>query len=250
MRRAIVRRRKGPRRRHGHHRGRLENRPVLPRRFCLELRPQVADRVHGGKTGSRQAPDFVPNCCPLVSESCHVERRRVDRRGQTGRGSFQAVQHLIDGGKLCVLIQQALRLERIRHFRDQLPAYAAKVRHSREDPDGRRAKGDDAKHFDRVARSPPGEEIIRQRLPVVVNTFYASDLLDQVPERGVHDVLIQLALADPIRKRDLSHFARHSGAEPQDGSSQSLGDPNKYVLTVIARVLRRQATLRGCPFAM
>ena len=114
-----------------------------------------------------------------------------------------------------------------------MTTHAAQVGQSREDPDGRRAKGDDAKHFDRVARSPPGEEIVRERSLGVVNTLDASDLLDQVPERRVHEVLIQLAAADAIRKGDLSHFARHPGAEPQADRTNRSGKESRYVLTVM-----------------
>ena len=76
---------------------------------------------------------------------------------------FQRVQQLIDRGKLRVLFEEALRIERVGDLRNQIPAHAAEVSERRQDPDGRRAEGDDAKHFDCVTRSPPGEEITRQR---------------------------------------------------------------------------------------
>ena len=103
-----------------------------------------------------------------------------------------------------------------------MATHAAEVGQSREDPHRRRTKRDDAKHFDRVTGSPPGEEIRPGAVLGFVNTFNASDLLDQEPERGVDEVLIQLAAADAVRKGDLSHFARHAGAEPQRGSDESL----------------------------
>src|SRR4029453_8810073 len=95
-----------------------------------------------------------------------------------------------------------------------------------------------AKHFDRVARSSPGEEIVGQRSFGVVNAVDASDLLDQVAERCVHEVLIQLAVADAIWKSDLSHFTRNSGAEPQYRSDEPLGEGKQIPLDGHSRALR------------
>jgi hypothetical protein len=65
------------------------------------------------------------------------------------------------------------------------------------------------------------EKVVGQRALSGVDALYASDLLDQVPKRRVHEVLIQLAAANACRKNDLSEFTRDSGAEPQRGSDES-----------------------------
>ena len=103
-----------------------------------------------------------------------------------------------------------------------MPADAAEVRQSREDPHRRGAKRDDAEHFDRVAGRPPRQEVVGQRALGGVNTLYASDLLDEEPKSRVHEVLIQLAAADAVGQNDLSQFTRDAGAESQRGSKQSL----------------------------
>ncbi len=121
-----------------------------------------------------------------------------------------------------VFLQQALGLQRVGHFRNQVPPHAAQVRQCREHPDGRRAKRDDAEHFHGIARRAPGEKVIRQRFVGLVNALRASHLLDQKPERRVHEVLVQLAAANTFGKGDLSDFTRDAGSDPQRGSDQSL----------------------------
>ena len=142
-------------------------------------------------------------------------------------GPFEAVQQLIDAGELGILVEQALLLEGVGHFRNHVAADAAQIGQRREDPDRRRTKRDDAEHFDRVAGSPPGQEVVGQRPLVGIDTFDAADLLDHEAERRVDEVLIQLAAADAGREGHLSHFARHAGAEPQGGSDDTLGERKK-----------------------
>ena len=116
----------------------------------------------GRWSGCRRAR-FLPDARPLPAKSGHVERRRVDRRRQTRRGAFQPVQEPVDCRELGIRLEQSLRPQRFRDLRDQLAAHAAKICQRRKDPDGRRAKRDNAQDFDDVAGGPPGEKVLGER---------------------------------------------------------------------------------------
>ena len=191
---------------------------------ALSCAHTLADRVPRGKTLGRQATRFRPNRLPFLAESRHVQRRCVDRRGQPGRRPFQAVQHLIDAREFCVLFEQTLRFECIGDFRNQVPAHAAHIRKRREHPDRRRAKGHDAQHFDRVARGAPGEKIVGQRSFGAVNAFDSADLLDEEPERRIHEVRDTAGCGGCLPEgRPLPLHASHR-RRTRSGSDDSLGE--------------------------
>jgi hypothetical protein len=78
--------------------------------------------------------------------------------------------------------------------------------------------------FDGVPGGAPGEEVLGKRTASAVDTFRAPDLLDQEPERDIHEVLIQPAAANARWNGDIRHLTRPSGTESQCGSDQSLGE--------------------------
>ena len=82
--------------------------------------------------------------------------------GQARRGPLEAVQHLLDAREVRVLLEQALRLERVGDLGDQVPPHAADVRERREHPDRRGAEGDDAERFDGVAGGTADQEVVGQ----------------------------------------------------------------------------------------
>ena len=69
----------------------------------------------------------------------------------------------------------------------------------------------------------PREKILGQRIAPGIDAVDFSNLLDEKPQRRINEVLIELALAKCGRQRDLSNFARHTGAEAEGGPDQSFG---------------------------
>src|SRR5688500_4325050 len=115
------------RRGHGEERGGLEYRSSLPAGLRLELAPQIADRVGGWEIAGHQAARVLLERPPLLPERRHVQRRRVDRRGEAARRPLEAVQDLVDGRELRRLLEEASRLEGRRDLRDQVPAESGEV---------------------------------------------------------------------------------------------------------------------------
>jgi hypothetical protein len=99
--------------------------------------------------------------------------------------------------------------------------------------------------FNRVAGRPPDEEVLRHRLVARVDAFDAADLLDQVPQRAVHEVLIELTVPDAVRKGDLSDLTRHARAEPQRRPDEPLGQGKQIGLDCHRRDARAAGRFCG-----
>jgi hypothetical protein len=121
---------------------------------------------------------------------------------------------------LRVLLEQSLRLQRVGNLGDQLPAHPADVGERGQYPDRRGAKRDHAERFDDVAGCAPREEVGGERLLGRIRTFHAPHLLDQEPQRRVHEILIEPRASHRVGERDLAHLACDTGAQPQPGSQQ------------------------------
>jgi hypothetical protein len=99
-----------------------------------------------------------------------------------------------------------LRLERIGYFRNQVPSHSAEVGHRRQHPDGRRAERHDAHQLDRIAGRPAREEILGQRIRSGIDALDLTDLFDEEPQRGVDEILIELAAPQRRGESDLSRL--------------------------------------------
>ena len=92
--------------------------------------------------------------------------------------------------RIASLSRKALFLERGGNLRNQLTASPADISERGKHPHRRRAERDNAKRLDRVPDRPAFQEVSGERLLLRVGVLHFAHLLDEEPERRVHQVAV------------------------------------------------------------
>jgi hypothetical protein len=210
---------------------------VLARRLTLQLIPQSTDALSRRQVCRLEPSRVFTKGLPFHAQRGDIERGRIHCCGQSRRRALEAVEQLIDAVNLHVLVEKAFGLQRVGNFRNEMSADPAHIRERRKHPDGRCPECNDAQRFERVARRPSRQKLLRQCVNGGIRALYAADLFDQESERRIYEVSIQFASPYLDRNGKLPHFPHNARTEAEGRTDDTLRQGDQVRLDAHAWML-------------
>ena len=94
-------------------------------------------------------------------------------------------------------------------------------------------KRENAHDVDAVAHGSPHEEVSGELILGWVGSFDAADILDEKPQRRVHERAIQTAAANTDRQCNFGDFANDTGRYGRCGAQDALGKGKRVLDTAV-----------------